>query len=255
MFTWRHLLWLVICAGIVSVVMYAYNKRRPNLERVITVALYIAIASELSEIFSIIELVPSRNGELMLPYLPLNHFPLHMCSMQIILIAVAKFMKNEKRREHLLAFMAPTCVFGGFFAMLLPSIFSTTIPVERCFTSIIGYQFFLYHTMLIILGLIIVRSGRVAWSMKHYRNTLLMVYLMGVISLFLNSMFASPTYVDGKLVSVDFWTNFFFTYQNPLGIHITQLWQWYLYILVLYALVAFLLFMFYLPLIRRNRKQ
>lgn len=101
-------------------------------------------------------------GELMLPYVPLNHLPLHMCFMQIIFIAVAKFMKNETRKEALLAFMAPTCVIGGFFALLLPSIFSTTIPVERCFTSVIGYQFFLYHTMLISLGLIIVRSGRVA---------------------------------------------------------------------------------------------
>ena len=254
MFTWRHLLWLVICAGIVSVLMYAYNKKRPNLERVITGALVMAIISELSEILSIIELVPSGSGELMLPYVPLNHLPLHMCSMQIIFIAVAKFMKNETRKEALLAFMAPTCVIGGFFALLLPSIFSTTIPVERCFTSVIGYQFFLYHTMLISLGLIIVRSGRVAWGMKHYRNTVLFVYLLGIISLFLNSMFASPTYEDGKLVSVDFWTNFFFTYQNPLGIQITQLWQWYLYMLILMVLAALLIYLFYLPLMRRRKK-
>ncbi len=69
----------------------------------------------------------------------------------------------------------------------------------------------------------------------------------------LNSLLASPTYEDGKLVSVDFWTNFFFTYQNPLGIQITQMWQWYLYLLIIMLLAALLLFLFYLPLIGRKR--
>jgi hypothetical protein len=69
---------------------------------------------------------------------------------------------------------------------------------------------------------------------------------------YMNSILASPMYEDGKLVSVDFWTNFFFTYQNPLGIQITQLWQWYLYLLILMALTALLLYLFYLPLIKRK---
>ena len=66
-------------------------------------------------------------------------------------------------------------------------------------------------------------------------------------------MLASPAYEDGKLVSVDFWTNFFFTYKNPLGIQITQLWQWYLYLLILALLAAVLLYLFYMPLIRRKK--
>ena len=156
----------------------------------------------------VIELVPSQNGEILMPYLPMNHLPLHFCSLQIILIAVAKFMKNDKRRETLLAIMAPACVLGGFFALLLPSIFTTTIPVEEAFTSPISYQFFFFHTMIIALGLIIVRSDTIDWSMKHFRDATLLVYLSGFISIYLNSMLASPTYADGKLVSVDFWTNF-----------------------------------------------
>ncbi len=255
MFTWRHLLWLVICAGLIWAAVHAYNKKRPGMDRVLTTALIVAVISELVKVAGVIELVPSQNGELLMPYLPMNHLPLHFCSLQIILIAVAKFMKNDKGRETLLAIMAPACVLGGFFALLLPSIFTTTIPVKEAFTSPISYQFFFFHTMIIALGLIIVRSDTIDWSMKHFRDTTLLVYLSGFISIYLNSMLASPAYADGKLVSVDFWTNFFFTYKNPLGIQITQLWQWYLYLLILALLAAVLLYLFYMPLVRRNKRK
>lgn len=255
MFTWRHLLWLAICACLVWAAVHAFNKKRPGLDRVLTTALIIAVISEIVKMAGVIELVPSQNGELLFPYLPMNHLPLHFCSLQIILIAAAKFMKDDRRRETLLAFMAPACVLGGILALLMPSIFTTTISVEEAFTSPVSYQFFVFHSMIIALGLIIVRSDRIDWSMKHFRDTTLLVYLLGLISVYLNSMLASPTYADGRLVSVDFWTNFFFTYQNPLGIRITQLWQWYLYLLIMALLAALLLYLFHMPLIRRKQSK
>ena len=254
MYTWRHLLWIVISISIVSAIVYDYKRKHPDLDRVFTTALIIAILSEIAKISGVIELVPSHDHKLLLPYIPLNHLPLHFCSIQIVLIAIAKFMKNEKRRETLLAFMAPTCVLGGIRALLMPSIFTTTISVKQAFTNPVSYQFFIFHSMIIALGLVITISGQVDWSMKHFRDTLLFVYLAGAVSIYLNSVFASPTYEDGKLVSVDFWTNFFFTYQNPVGIQITQLWQWYLYLLILMLLSALLLFLFYLPLVKRKQK-
>lgn len=252
MFTWRHLLWLVICAGMVFMIVRYYSKKGPDLSKVLTSALVVAVASEITKVMGVIELVPSSSGELLRPYLPLNHLPLHFCSIQVVLIAVAKLTGNAKRRETLLAFMAPTCVLGGSFALLMPSIFTTTISVEQAFTSPMSYQFFIYHSMIIALGLIITLSGEIDWSMKHFRNTTLDVFLLAFASMYLNSMFASPTYVDGKLVSVDFWTNFFFTYQNPLGIKITELWQWYLYLVIIALLATLLLYIFHLLLIRRK---
>lgn len=253
MFTWRHLIWLAICASLISVIVRSFRRKRPDLSRVFTTALLVSVFSEIAKIVSVMELVPSQNGKLMLPYLPLNHLPLHFCSIQILLITAAKFMRNERLRETLLAFMAPTCVLGGIMALLMPSIFTTTISIEQAFTSLVSYQFFIFHSMLIALGIIIASSDRVEWSMKHFRNTLFIVYLLGFISIYLNSVFASPTYKDGKLVSVDFWTNFFFTYQNPIGIQITELWQWYLYLLIIMLLAALLLYLFYLPLIRKKK--
>ena len=254
MFTWRHLLWLAICTVMVFVIVRDYDKKRPDLGKVLTSALIVALMSEFTKVMGVIELVPSNSGELLQPYLPLNHLPLHFCSIQIVLIAVAKFTGSEKRRGTLLAFMAPTCTIGGSSALLIPSIFTTTISAEQAFTSPVSYQFFIFHSMIIALGLIITRSGEIDWSMKHFRNTTLAVFLLAFASIYLNSMFASPTYVDGELVSVDFGTNFFFTYRNPLGIKITELWQWHLYLIIMALLATLLLYLFHLPLIRRNKR-
>lgn len=248
-------MWLLICAAVIFTVLRAFNKKRPDLQRVLTTALIIALMSEIVKVTGVIEMVPSAGGELLMPYLPLNHLPLHFCSIQIILIAIAGFTQNDKRREALLAFMAPTCVIGGLMALAMPSIFTTTISIEQAFTSPISYQFFIFHSMLISLGLIIVRSGEIEWTMKNFRNTTLTVYALGFASLYLNSIFTSPTYKDGRLVSVDFWTNFFFTYKNPLGIQITELWQWYLYLLVILLLTAATLYLFHLPLVRNKKRQ
>ena len=254
MFTWRHLLWLAICVCLIILIVFEFKKRKASLDRVLTTTLTIAILSETAKMTGVIELVPSQNGELLLPYLPMNHLPLHFCSIQILLIIAVKLIKSKKKRETLLAFMAPTCVLGGIMALLMPSIFTTTISVEQAFTSIMSYQFFIFHTMIIAFGIIIAKSDWVEWDKKHYKNTVLLVYLLGFISIYLNSILASPTYVDGKLVSVDFWTNFFFTYQNPIGIKLTAIWQWYVYLAIIMALTALLVYLFYWPLIRKNKK-
>lgn len=255
MFTWRHFVWIAICAVIAFVILFLYNKRgKPPIEKVLTCAVVICVLSELTKVFCMIEFVPSTNGEMIGPYLPLNHLPLHFCSIQIILICIARFTKNMKLRETLFAFMYPTCVGGAFFALMLPSIFSTSIPVERAFTHPMAYQFFLYHTMLIVLGIIIVKSGEVKWQWKHFRNTILIIYTFGFVSIYLNSMFASPTYVDGKLQSVDFGTNFFFTFKNPVGIEITEIWQWYVYVAIMTAVATGVVLVLDAPVILRSKK-
>ena len=76
---------------------------------------------------------------------------------------------------------------------------------------------------------------------------------MAFVSIYVNSLLASPNYVDGKLVSVDFWPNFMFTYDDPLGLIITQLWQWYLYLAVMSVIIIVLVAIMYYPLLRKKK--
>lgn len=255
MFTWRHILWLVICAGMVACTVAAYRRKRPSLSRVLTTAMIISVLSEVFKIGSVIEMVPSANGVITGPYIPMNHLPLHFCSLQIILIFTAKLTQDEKKRESLLSFIYSTALLGAIAALLMPSIFTTSVPVERAFISPLSYQFFIFHSMLVALGIIIAISGEIKWQWRHCVKTLLLVYLLGVVSLYVNSLLASPTYVDGELISVDFRTNFFFTFDDPIGLKLTELWQWALYFFILLVVASLLIFLSYLPLVRSAAKK
>lgn len=253
MFTWRHFVWLGICAAGIIISIVLYRKNRPSLNKVLNIACAICVYSEISKVISTIEMVPSSNGSMIHPYIPTNHLPLHLCSIQIILIFLVRFTSNMKLRESVLAFMYPTCLLGAIMALAMPSIFTTSIPVEKAFVSMISYQFFIFHAMLIALALIIAMSGEVKWEKKHIKTTLLITFVLGFVSIYVNSILASPTYVDGKLVSVDFWPNFFFTYQNPIGLHLTEKWQWLLYLAIIACLTIVLVTICYLPLIRKKK--
>ena len=255
MFTWRHFVWLAICLVLIIVYLYILKKRNVPLRAVLTTACIVAILSEITKVFSTIQMVPSSDGSLIFPYLPLNHLPLHMCSIQIPLIFYTRFTDNEKGRENVLSFMYPSCSLGAIMALAMPSIFSTTISVEQAFTHPMAYQFFLYHTMLIVLGLYIAISGQIKWEKRHLINTYMITYVLSFLSLYWNSMFAAPVYENGKLMSVEFWPNFFFTYNNPLGIKVTTETGWRIYLLILLVVSAVLIFLCFVPLLYKKKKK
>ena len=251
MFSWQHIVWLGICALMVAAMVAAAARKKPSLQQILTSACVISFLSELTKMISVIDLVPSSGGELLLPYLPMNHMPLHFCSIQILFIFYTRFTKNRQKRDAMLSFMYPTALCGAILALAMPSIFQTSITPDQAFTSLLSYQFFIFHSMLIALSILIVRSGEVEFSRKTMIRTMLIVIALGILSIYLNSLLASPTYDDGKLVSVDFMTNFFFTTQNPLGIRLTAIWQWWLYLIIITVLACLAVFLCYVPLLRK----
>src|SRR5699024_2509932 len=100
-------------------------------------------------------------------------------------------------RTTVLAFMYPTALIGAALALAMPSIFSTSIEVSQAFTHPLAYQFFLYHSMLVVLGAYIPLCGEVELRPTHYFSTLGILGAMAMASLYLNSMFAAATYEDG----------------------------------------------------------
>lgn len=247
MFTLNHFIWLAVCL-LVGVISAAYlRKYRPSLRTVLSVACVGCIISEVIKTFSVLKMVPSADGSSMHLILEMQHLPLHLCSIQIIFIFMARFAHNKKTVETILAFMYPTCTLGALFALALPSIFSSSIKVSQAFTHPLAYQFFLFHTMLVILGTYIALSGEVDIRPRHYFSTLGILAGLAFLSLYLNSIFAETTYVNGELVSVDYSPNFFFTQDTPIGIELYEKWQWYLYMAIIVALAVVLIGLFYLP--------
>lgn len=254
MFTIYHFIWLVVCSAIIVPAIVILNRKKPSIKKVLTAACAVCVCSEVVKTFGVIRMVYSSDGSMAFPYLELQHLPLHLCSLQIAFIFYARFAKAGKVKNVLLAFMYPTCVIGATCALLIPSILSTTIKPYQAFTHPMGYQFFLYHAMLIIVGAYIPLSKQVDIRPKNYFSTIGILSLLAFSSLYFNSIFAAPTYENGKLTAVEHTPNFFFTELNPLGIKLTELWQWYIYLICIVCVAMISIGLLYLPILIAKRK-
>ena len=254
MFTVYHFIWLAVCAVLIAGTLVFLKQRRPPLKSVLSVCCVLCVLSELVKDLSVIKMVPSSDGSMLLPYMEMQHLPFHLCSIQILLIFFVRFARPGRGRTTVLAFMYPTALIGAALALAMPSIFSTSIEVSQAFTHPLAYQFFLYHSMLVVLGAYIPLCGEVELRPKHYFSTLGILGAMAMASLYLNSMFAA-TYEDGELISVEYATNFFFTYTPPLPIPLTSVGQWLVYLAVICLLAAALIGLCYLPVFLKARKK
>lgn len=255
MFSTYHFIWCFICLCLIIGCLILLHKYKPELNKVLNIACICCIASELIKTLSVIKIVPSSDGTAFFPYIEMQHMPLHLCSLQILVIFYVRFTKNTKMRQIFLGFMYPTCTLGAFFAMLLPSIFSSNSVVpSEAFIRPLAYQYFLYHSMLIILGLYIATCKEAELKWKNYFSTVAILFVIAFISLYLNSALATPTYINEQLVSVDYIPNFFFTYLAPIDIDFTKIGHWYIYISVIVALAILLIGAFYLPFYIKERR-
>ena len=255
MFTINHFIWLGICVVIIAAAMLWLSRKKPELKSLLSVCCAVCVASELIKTFSMMQMVPSADGTRMYLYIEMSHMPLHLCSLQIITIFFARFARESNFKNIILAFMYPTCVLGAVMALAMPSIFSTSISVDQAFTHPLSYQFFLFHTMLIVLGLYIFTSKQVDIRPKHYWTTLGVLGVLAFVSIYLNSMFAVPVYDSQNLVSVEYSPNFFFTYRTPIGIKLTEMWHWYVYLAIIAALAVTLIAVFFIPVLVRSKKE
>ena len=255
MYTTNHFIWLGICATLITVALVWLKRKNVPLEKLLTFCCIGCIFSELTKVFGTITFVPSADGGMMYPYLPMSNLPLHLCSIQIINIYYCRFSKNKKVKEILLAFMYPSCTIGAFLALMIPTIFSGGVTFQEAFLRAHPYEYFLYHAMLVMLGIYILISGQVELKPRHYLTSLGILFLLAFFSLYINSMFASATYENGTLISVDYVPNLFFTYAPPLDIKLTQMWHWYVYLLIILGLAVTLVTLFYIPVFRKAAKQ
>lgn len=255
MYTLNHLIWVIICAVVITFAVKWLVKNKPSLEKVLTVCCVGCVFSEFIKVFSVIQMVPSADGATVYPYIEMQHMPLHLCSLQIILIFYTRFAKEGKVKNAVLAFMYPTCIAGAAMALAIPTIFKKSVPVAQAFVHPMAYQFFLYHSMLIVLGLYIFISKQVELKPKHYCSSMAILAGLGFASLYLNSILAVPTYIRGKLISVDYIPNLFFTYRPPINIKLTEIWHWYIYIAVIAIIALIVVGAFYIPVVLRHKKE
>ena len=255
MYTVNHIIWLILCVCLIVASLIILKKYKVSLEKLLNIACVGSILSEVIKTLSVIKMVPLDDGVSFTPYIEMTDVPLHLCSFQIILIFFVRFTKNLKLRQLILSFMYPTCTIGAFLAILIPTIFTSSVNPENAFTYPHPYQYFLYHAMLVVLGLYIYISDEAKLKPKNYFTTVALLLGCAFFSFYLNSIFTTPIYENGELVSVQHMPNFFFTFQTPIDIPLMKMSHWYIYLAIICALGFLLVGLFYLPVFIKAKKE
>jgi len=256
MYTIQHYIWLLICLTFIVGWFYLIKKYNLTQKQVFSIACIICVLSESIKVFTAVKMVPIINGVGYFPYLEMRHMPFHLCSLQIIFIFFQRYAPaDSKIRKPLYTFMFPTCILGALAALAIPTVFTENVAVEEAFSHPIAYQYFLYHAMLIALGIYIMRSDEIKIKSKDYLTTMLIMIVAGFITIYFNSIFSIPRYENGDVVAVEAVTNYFVTAFAPIAIPLIEKWHWYLYLVVIFILASLSAALLYLPIFIRDYKQ
>lgn len=176
LFGLKHLIILAVCA--VGVVLAAIFTRKWELKKLVKWMLGVGIVSEFIKVFYYILANEATHGGI----LPKTDLPLHLCSIQIIFLAVLTFSSNEKLKELLLSFMLPSGLFGGIAAMLI----ATTSSLNGGW--ILSVQYFGYHACLTVFALSLFRESVIKLTVKHYFNCLKFLLVLMLFAIYINSI-------------------------------------------------------------------
>ena len=265
MFSTGHLIWISISAALIVCGLFLCFFFRPSLKRVLTICCFIAIASEFVKFFNTVQIVPvvkaaiemvdgvptlvyNATGEYA-PYLEAEHYPLELCSLQILFIFLARFMREGKWRDRLLAFIYATGTIGAALGILFAS---TTVVDEyptmmSYFTQPRLYQYFIYHAMLIVLGIYIGFGGELKIRLEHWGTTIIALVSLDAMIFYLNSVFSQPVYSGMDLQGVSYHINYFSSYLSQSGQQMTDKSQWFAYLFERFKLGIELITLVFVP--------
>ena len=172
----KHLILMAICAA--AIVLGYLVSRKWDLEKLTKHMFTIGVISELIKVFYYIIANEAVYGGI----LPKTDLPFHLCSIQILFVAIARFTNSQKIKELLLSFMIPSCLFGGIAAILI----ATTSSLNGM--PILSLQYFGYHSAIVIFALVLLTSGVLQLTIRHYVNCLKFLVVLMLFAVYINSM-------------------------------------------------------------------
>ena len=176
LFGTKHLI-LIAISAITIVAAYLVSKKW-SLERLTKYLFCIGVVSELIKVFYYILANEAEYGGI----LPKTDLPFHLCSIQILFIAIVRFVPSQKIKELLLSFMIPSCLLGGIAAILI----ATNSSLNGM--PILSVQYFGYHSTIVVFALILLTSGTIKLTVKHYVSCLKFLVGLLLFAIYINSM-------------------------------------------------------------------
>lgn len=175
LFGTKHI--ILIAVSIALIVGLFILSKRLKFQTICKVLFYVGIVSEIVKIFYYILANEEEYGGI----LPKTDLPFHLCSIQIIFIAIINVSQNEKLKRFILSFMLPSCLFGGVAAILI----ATTSSLNAW---VITIQYFLYHIAIVIFALNLLTSKEICLTVKDYFNCLKFLLIIMFFAIYINSI-------------------------------------------------------------------
>ncbi len=176
LFGLKHL--ILIGLSLATIVGLFFAARKQPLEKLYKPMLVIGLISEFIKIFYYILANEAEYGGV----LPKTDLPFHLCSIQILFMALLTFSHSEKLKSLLLDFMLPSCLFGGLAAIFI----ATTSSLNNW--GILSLQYFGYHSMLTAFALVLLGSRERTLTVKNYFNCLKFLVGLLLAAVYINSI-------------------------------------------------------------------
>ncbi len=265
MFSPGHIIWIIISIILIIIGLSVCLKRKPKLDHLVKICLILGAVSEIVKILFVVKIVPVLQSPIInpdgtfttvpgafTPYIEMEHMPFELCSLQLVFMAVSLMMDKGKWKTRLYSLMYLTSVVGGTIALLLSSIAPEYSTTASFLLSPRAWQFFLYHAMIITLGIYIAFSEESGVGFRHIYSAFSGLLAIDLMTYYINSIFSQPVYYNEELVGVSYRVNYFSSYGNPLRIPMTTKPQWVTYLLIRLSLALILLVLAFLPLRRKQ---
>lgn len=110
-------------------------------------------------------------------------FPFQLCSVPMYICLIVTFLKNGKLQQTLYDFLFVFSTLGGVAVLLVPSSVMTSFAT-------INIHSFLWHIILVFVGLFVGVTGRAGLEYKNYFNSLKIFGVCAVIAFAINCIFS-----------------------------------------------------------------
>lgn len=151
---------IILAISVAVIVIGSLLARKWPIQKLAKTMLGIGLVSEYIKVFYYIMANEATHGGV----LPKTDLPFHLCSIQLIFMAVLVFSSNQKLKNLLLSFMIPSCLFGGVAALLI----ATTSSLNGGW--ILSVQYFGYHAAISIFAISLLLSKEFPLTVKSYVN-------------------------------------------------------------------------------------
>ena len=255
MFTLGHIIWVLISLFLTILGFLLLNKIKPDINKLLKFSFVFCFISEIIKYFHLINILPIvditiKNSQFSYtnlgrytPYINMSELPFELCSLQIFFILAMIVSKNDTWKNRWCSIIYVTGVMGGVLAILFPAPCADYTTINQFFGNIRMYQFFIHHIYILVLGLYLGFNNEYKISPKMFKDTILILLVIDLPSFYINSIFSQPFYKNEEPVAITYLVNFLSSYQNPIGLVLTEKWQWICYLVIRALVVTCLIYL------------